>query len=62
MKATASVDELLVHFSNLNVAVSILIRGINEKRYGALADWDEFREKDAAQNANESTAHLTTAT
>jgi hypothetical protein len=55
MKITASVDELLAHFPNLSCAVSILIQGVNEKRYGALYDWDEFRKKDAAQNTMEST-------
>jgi hypothetical protein len=53
MKITASVDELLVHFPNLNAAVGILVKGVKEKDYGALADWYEFRKKDAKQNNND---------
>jgi hypothetical protein len=47
MKITCTVDELLEYFSNLNAAVSILIRGcIINGADDALRTWDLFRKKE----------------
>ena len=47
MKLIASVDELLALCPNLNVAVSILIRGLSEKGdTETLMKWDQFRSED----------------
>lgn len=47
MKLIASVDELMAMCPNLNIAVSILIRGLSEGGdTETLRKWDEFRLKD----------------
>lgn len=46
-----TVDKLLQKNANLNEAVSILIQGIKDKESATrvLAEWDEFRNMDAAR-------------